>query len=89
MEDRRSAVLTRMPRGGWRLLSLRHSGFNVHSLVRTETKSEAERVGKDMIRPVVSLERLEFIGPEGDAILDLGAGGPDSDASWRTGETPP
>ena len=54
-----------MPRGGWRLLSLRHSGFNVHSLVRTETKSEAERVGKDMIRPVVSLERLEFIEPEG------------------------
>ena len=48
-----------------RLLSWRHSGFNVHSLVRTETKAEAERVGKYMIRPVVSLERLEFIEPEG------------------------
>ncbi|HOS11873.1 MAG TPA: transposase [Candidatus Aminicenantes bacterium] len=48
-----------------RLLSWRHTGFNVHSLVRTEIKAEAERVGKDMIRPVVSLERLEFIEPEG------------------------
>jgi hypothetical protein len=77
------------PEWAERLLSWRHSGFNVHSLVRTETKSEAERVGKDMIRPVVSLERLEFIGPEGDAILGLGAGGPDSQGSSRTGETPP
>ena len=34
------------------LLSWRHSGFNVHSLVRTETKAEAERVGKYMIRSV-------------------------------------
>ena len=37
----------------------------MHSLVRTETKAEAERVGKYMSRPVVSLERLEFIEPEG------------------------
>jgi len=36
----------------------------VHSLVRTETEAEAERIGKYMIRPVVSLERLEFIEPE-------------------------
>jgi hypothetical protein len=35
-----------------RILSWRHTGFNVHSLVRTKTKPEAERVGKYMIRPL-------------------------------------
>gem|GEM_PF-1917353 len=34
-----------------RLLSWRHTGFNVHSRVRAKTKPEAERVGKYMIRP--------------------------------------
>jgi hypothetical protein len=29
-----------------RLLSWRHTGFNVHSRVRARTKAEAERVGK-------------------------------------------
>jgi hypothetical protein len=38
-----------------RILSWRHTGFNVHSLVRTKTKPEAERVGKYMIRPLPSL----------------------------------
>jgi hypothetical protein len=32
--------------------------------VRTKTKTEAERVGKYMIRPVLSLERLSFLEPE-------------------------
>ncbi|MFW6160749.1 MAG: transposase [Acidobacteriota bacterium] len=40
---------------GWR-----HSGFSVHSQVRAQTKEEAERVGKYMIRPLLSLERLSF-----------------------------
>jgi hypothetical protein len=40
--------------------SWRHTGFNVHSRVRAKTKTEAERVGKYMIRPVLSLERLSF-----------------------------
>jgi hypothetical protein len=48
-----------------RILSWPHSGFNVHSLVRTRTKIEAERVGKYMIRPLLSLERLSFLEPEG------------------------
>jgi hypothetical protein len=48
-----------------RILSWPHTGFNVHSLVRTKTKIEAERVGKYMIRPLVSLERLTFLEPEG------------------------
>jgi len=39
---------------------LRHTGFNVHSRVRAKTKTEAERIGKYMSRPVLSLERLSF-----------------------------
>ena len=34
------------PEWAVRLLSWRHSGFSVHSLVRAKTKIEAERVGK-------------------------------------------
>jgi hypothetical protein len=41
------------PEWAERILSWRHTGFNVHSRVRTKTKLEAERVGKDMIRPVL------------------------------------
>jgi hypothetical protein len=48
-----------------RILSWRHTGFNVHGLVRTKTKPEAERVGKYMIRPVLALERLTLLEPEG------------------------
>ena len=53
------------PEWAERLLSWRHTGFNVHSLVRAKTKPEAERVGKYMIRPILSLERLTFLEPEG------------------------
>jgi hypothetical protein len=35
-----------------KILHWRHTGFNVHSQVRAQTKSEAERVGKYMIRPL-------------------------------------
>ena len=47
---------------GWaeRTLSWRHTGFNVHSRVRARTKREAERVGKYMIRPLLSLDRLSL-----------------------------
>lgn len=48
-----------------RPLSWRHTGFNVHSRVRARTKSEAERVEKYMIRPLLSLERLSFSEKEG------------------------
>jgi hypothetical protein len=47
------------------ILSWRHTGFSVHSLVRAKTKPEAEWVGKYMIRPVLSLERLSFLEQEG------------------------
>jgi hypothetical protein len=43
-----------------KILHWRHTGFNVHSQVRAQTKSEAERVGRYMIRPVLSLKRLFF-----------------------------
>jgi hypothetical protein len=48
-----------------RLLSWRHTGFNVHSRVRAKTRQEAERVGKYMIRPLLSLERLSLDEREG------------------------
>lgn len=47
------------------ILSWRHSGFSVHSRVRAKTKPEAERVGIYMIRPVLALDRLSFLEPEG------------------------
>jgi len=53
------------PEWAERLLSWRHSGFSVHSKVRAKTKKEAERVGKYMIRPLLSLERLSFDEKEG------------------------
>jgi len=53
------------PEWAERILSWPHSGFNVHSLVRAKTKLEAERVGKYMLRPVLALERLTFLEPEG------------------------
>jgi hypothetical protein len=43
-----------------KILSLRHTGFSVHSMVSAKTKSEVERVGKYMIRPHMSLGRLSF-----------------------------
>jgi hypothetical protein len=48
------------PEWAERLLSWRHTGFNVHSRVRAKTEKEAERVGKYMIRPLLSLERLSL-----------------------------
>ena len=53
------------PEWAERILSWRHTGFNVHSLVRTKTKPEAERVGKYMIRSFLTLERLSFLEQEG------------------------
>jgi len=53
------------PEWAERILSWRHTGFSVHSLVRAKTKREAERVGKYMIRPLLSLERLSLDEKEG------------------------
>jgi len=43
-----------------KILGWRHTGFSVHSKVRATDKEEAERVGKYMIRPLLSLKRLFF-----------------------------
>ncbi len=43
-----------------KILYRHHTGFSVHSKVRAESKSEAERVGKYIIRPLLSLMRLFF-----------------------------
>jgi hypothetical protein len=53
------------PEWAERILSWRHTGFNVHSRVRARTKLEAERVGKYMVRPVLALDRLLFLDREG------------------------
>ena len=60
------------PEWAERILSWRHTGFNVHSRVRVKTKSEAERVGKYMIRPLLSLERLSFSEKEGQVCYRYG-----------------
>jgi hypothetical protein len=60
------------PEWAERLLSWRHTGFNVHSRVRAKTKIEAERVGKYMIRPLLSLERLSFSEKEGKVCYRYG-----------------
>jgi hypothetical protein len=53
------------PEWAERILSWRHTGFNVHSRVRARTKTEAERIGKYMVRPILALERLSFLEGEG------------------------
>ncbi|MBM3298115.1 MAG: transposase [Candidatus Aminicenantes bacterium] len=55
-----------------RILSWRHSGFSVHSRVRAKTKTEAERVGKYMIRPLMALERFSFLEQEGKVAYRYG-----------------
>jgi Putative transposase len=60
------------PEWAERLLSWPHTGFNVHSRVRARTKIEAERVGKYMIRPLLSLERLSFLEKEGKVCYRYG-----------------
>ncbi len=48
-----------------KILRWRHTGFNVHTKVRATSKNEAERVGKYMIRPLLSIDRLSFDEQEG------------------------
>jgi ribosomal protein S27E len=53
------------PEWAERILSWRHTGFNVHSRVRARTKGEAKRVGKYIVRPILALDRLSFLEREG------------------------
>jgi len=54
------------------MLRWHHTGFNVHSKVRTRTREEAERVGKYMIRPILSLKKLSFDETEGNVSYQYG-----------------
>jgi len=55
-----------------KILRWRHTGFHVHSKVRTTSKQEAERVGKYMIRPILSLKRLSFDEAQGQVSYQYG-----------------
>ena len=67
------------PEWAERLLSWRHTGFSVHSRVRAKTKTEAEQVGKYMVRPILALERLTFLEPEGKIGYRYGQDAPDQE----------
>jgi hypothetical protein len=65
------------PEWAERILSWRHTGFNIHSRVRARTKAEAERVGKYMVRPILALDRLIFLESEGKVGYRHGRNGAD------------
>ena len=44
----------------------------MHSKVRTESKEETERVGKYMIRPILSLKRLTLDEAQGQVVYKYG-----------------
>jgi hypothetical protein len=46
-----------------KILRWRHTGFNIHSQVKTQTKCEAERVGKYMIRHLELTFEAERLPP--------------------------
>lgn len=69
------------------MLSWRHTGFNVHSLVRTKTKLESERVGKYMIRPLLALERLTFLEQEGKVGYHWGRDGAEQETMFPDVQT--
>jgi len=58
-----------------KILRWRHTGFNVHSKVRATSKEEAERVGKYMIRPILSLRDLSFDETEDQVVCNYGKDG--------------
>ena len=60
------------PEWGERIHAWRHTGFSVHSRVWAKTKREAERVGKYMRRPLLSLKRLSLDEREGRVCYQYG-----------------
>ncbi len=55
-----------------KILRWRHTGFHVHSKVSAISKQEAERVGKYMIRPLLSLKRLSIDKAKGKVCYQYG-----------------
>jgi len=50
----------------------RHSGFNVHSKVRAQSRAEAEKLGKYMIQSLLSLQSLSFLERDGRVFYRYG-----------------
>jgi hypothetical protein len=55
-----------------KILSWRHTGFNVHSKVRTTTREDAQRVARYMAKPILALRRLAFDEAGGMVIYQYG-----------------
>jgi hypothetical protein len=55
-----------------KILSWRHTGFNVHSKVRSTTSQDARRVARYMAKPVLALGRLSFDETQGKVIYQYG-----------------
>ena len=60
-----------------KILSWRHTGFNVHSQVRTATARDARGVARYMAKPILALGRLSFDGTQGKVIYRYGKAGAD------------
>ena len=55
-----------------KILLWQHTGFNVHSKVRAESKEEADRIGKYMIRPILSPRRFSLDEEQGQVVYQYG-----------------
>ena len=80
------------PEWAERILSWRHTGFSVHSRVRARTRDEAKGVGKHMIRPLLSLERLSLDEKGGKVCYHYGKGAGELErmTTWASSpESPP
>jgi hypothetical protein len=55
-----------------KILSWRHTGFNVHSKVRASSLKEAQRVARYMAKPILALGRLAFDEDQGKIIYQYG-----------------
>jgi hypothetical protein len=54
------------------ILSWRHTGFNIHSKVRTASRGDARRVAKYMAKPILALGRLSFDEDQGKVMYQYG-----------------
>jgi len=55
-----------------KILSWHHTGFGVHSKVRTTTREETQRVARYMAKPILALKRLAFDEARGKVIYRYG-----------------
>lgn len=60
------------PETAGKILSRRHTGFNVHSKVRATALEDARRVARYMAKPILALKRLSFDLAQGRVIYRYG-----------------